>query len=160
MIRRQWGDIDFYPFPWYSMCMIRVTDEIFLDENELEWDFVRSSGPGGQNVNKVSTAVQLRLDVKNSRSIPEEVKQRLARLAGRRMTQYGELIIEARQYRYQERNRQDALNRLIELITAASKRPKKRHKTKPSPASKVKRMEAKHHRGEQKKLRQKVRDLE
>lgn len=154
------GDIDFYLFPWYSIGMIQVTDEIYLDENELEWDFVRSSGPGGQNVNKVSTAVQLRLDVRNSPSLPEEVKHRLARLAGRRMTQYGELIIEARQFRYQERNRQDALKRLIELITAASKRPKTRHKTKPSQASKAKRMEAKHHRGEQKKLRQKVRDLE
>ncbi|MCP5104648.1 MAG: aminoacyl-tRNA hydrolase [bacterium] len=140
--------------------MIHVTGDIFLDENELEWEFIRASGPGGQNVNKVSTAVQMRFDVKHSPSLPEEVKHRLTRLAGRRMTREGELVIEARRHRFQQRNRQDALERLLELIRKAAAKPKKRHTTKPTLSSKMKRLESKRLRGDKKKLRQKVRSLE
>lgn len=140
--------------------MIHITGDLFIDEKELEWDFVRSSGPGGQNVNKVSTAVQLRFNVSNSPSLPDDVKQRLIRLAGRRMTKEGELIIDARQYRYQERNRQDALKRLIELIENATKKPKPRKKTAPSLGAKVKRLETKRQQGEKKRFRQTVRDLD
>ena len=140
--------------------MIEITEDISIDEQELQWEFVRSSGPGGQNVNKVSTAVQLRFDVKHSHSVPDDIKKRLIRLAGRRMTREGELIIEARQYRYQERNRQDALKRLKELIWKAVRKPKIRHKTKPTLSSRMKRLETKCRQGEKKRLRQRVRDLE
>ncbi len=140
--------------------MIHITGDLFIDEKELEWDFVRASGPGGQNVNKVSTAVQLRFDVTNSPSLPDDVKQRLVRLAGRRMTKEGELIIDARQYRYQERNRQDALKRLIDLIEKATKKTKPRKKTAPSLGAKVKRLEIKRQLGEKKRFRQPVRDLD
>ena len=96
--------------------MIPVTDHISLDESELRWDFVRSSGPGGQNVNKVATAVQLRFDVRHSPGLSPETKKRLARIAGRKMTSDGVLVITARRFRYQERNRMDALERLVALI--------------------------------------------
>ena len=140
--------------------MIHITGDLFIDEKELEWDFVRASGPGGQNVNKVSTAVQLSFDVTHSQSLPDEVKHRLVKLAGRRMTKEGELIIDARQFRYQERNREDALTRLIELIENATKKPKPRKKTAPSFGSKVKRLETKRQLGEKKRSRQPVRDLD
>lgn len=140
--------------------MIEITSDITIDESELQWDFVRSSGPGGQNVNKVATAVQLRFDVKHSPSLPPEVKHRLMRLAGRRMTQDGELIIDSRRHRRQERNRQDALERLIELIVKATHKPKKRHKTKPTTASKIKRLDGKRRHSNKKRLRQRVRDLD
>jgi len=140
--------------------MIEITDDISIAEQELQWEFIRSSGPGGQNVNKVSTAVQLRFDVKHSPSVPDDVKKRLIRLAGRRMTREGELIIEARQYRYQERNRQDALKRLIELIRKAAQKPKIRLKTNPTLSSRVKRLESKRRKGEKKRLRQRIRYLE
>lgn len=140
--------------------MIHICGNLSIDEKELEWDFVRASGPGGQNVNKVSTAVQLRFDVINSQSLPDDVKQRLVKLAGRRMTKEGELIIDARQYRYQERNREDALKRLIELIKKATEKPKPRKKTKPSLGAKMKRLESKRQVGEKKRLRQAVRNLD
>jgi ribosome-associated protein len=106
-----------------------------IDPKELQFEFFRSSGPGGQNVNKVSTAVRLRYDVGRSPSLPDEVKQRLARLAGKRLTEEGILLIEARRFRTQEQNRQDALERLTSLIDQARKRPARRRPTKPTQAS-------------------------
>ena len=133
--------------------MIPITDRIALDESELEFRFVRSSGPGGQNVNKVSTAVQLRFDVGNSPSLPGDVRTRLIRLAGRRVSQDGILMIEARQFRTQERNREDAIARLVELVRQATQKPKPRKKTKPSRAAKEKRIEGKKQRSNIKKMR-------
>ncbi len=133
--------------------MIHITRTISIDEGEIREEFIRASGPGGQNVNKVATAVQLRFDVTNSASLPDDVRERLIRLAGRRMTTDGVLIIEARRYRTQQRNRQDARGRLIELIRKAVKKPKPRRKTKPTLASKKRRLETKHRRSDTKRTR-------
>jgi len=133
--------------------MIRVTDRISIDEAELSEEFVRASGPGGQNVNKLSTAVQLRFDVRRSPSLPNDVAVRLQRLAGKRLTNDGVLVITAQRHRTQERNRQDALDRLVELIRAAAVPPKPRRQTKPTKASRERRMEGKKRRGEVKALR-------
>jgi ribosome-associated protein len=133
--------------------MIRVNAQIELDEREIQEDFVRASGPGGQNVNKVSTAVQLRFDVARSPSLPDPVRARLIALAGRRVTQDGVLIIEAERYRSQRRNRDDALERLIELIREACEVDKPRRPTRPTLASKKRRLDSKQRRGETKKLR-------
>lgn len=133
--------------------MIRVNAEIQLDEREIQEDFVRASGPGGQNVNKVSTAVQLRFDVARSPSLPEPVRARLITLAGRRITQEGILIIEAERYRSQRRNRDDALERLLALIREAWEVEKPRRATRPTLASKKRRLDSKQRRGETKKLR-------
>ena len=133
--------------------MIRVNAEIALTDREIQEDFVRASGPGGQNVNKVSTAVQLRFDVARSPSLPDLVRARLVALAGRRLTQDGVLIIEADRYRSQRRNRDEALERLLALIREACQVETPRRPTRPTLASKRRRLDSKQRRGETKKLR-------
>ena len=133
--------------------MIRVTHHIGIDEREIEESFVRASGPGGQNVNKLATAVQLRFDVRRSPSLPAEVRARLERLAGSRLTRDGVLVIIAQSHRTQGRNRQDALDRLIQLIRQAAIAPIKRRPTRPTKASRERRIEGKKHRGGIKNLR-------
>jgi ribosome-associated protein len=124
-----------------------------IGQEELHWRFIRASGPGGQNVNKVSTAVQLRFDAANSNALPEDVRARLMRLAGRRMTGEGTLVIDARRYRTQARNRVDAIHRLVDLIHKAAVTPVQRKKTKPTLASKQRKRESKRRRGDVKRLR-------
>jgi ribosome-associated protein len=132
---------------------ITITPRLSLDPAELQFTFIRASGPGGQNVNKVSTAVQLRFDAARSRSLPEPVVRRLLRLAGRRATLAGEIVITAQRFRTQEANRKDAVDRLVELIRAAAHVPKRRVATKPSKAARERRMEGKKRRGELKRNR-------
>jgi ribosome-associated protein len=138
--------------------LIPINCHLFLDDGEIEESFVRASGPGGQNVNKVSSAVQLRFDLSGSRSLPEEVRERLARLAGRRLTRDGVIVIIAQRYRTQERNRQDALDRLIALIRRAAAPPTARRPTKPSRAAKERRLQAKARRATVKQQRRTVPD--
>jgi len=123
--------------------MIRVTRSIALDESEIAESFIRASGPGGQNVNKLSTAVQLRFDVRHSRSFSDEVRARLERLAGKRLTRDGVIVITAQRHRERERNREDARERLLDLIRQAAERPTVRRPTRPTLASKRRRLEGK-----------------
>ena len=134
--------------------MIVVSDRISLDDSELEERFVRSSGPGGQNVNKVSTAVELRFALWNSPSLASAVKERLAKLAGRRLTDEGVIVIQANRFRTQERNRADARERLFEMIRVAAIAPIRRIATKPSYSARLKRVDSKVKRGGVKKMRQ------
>jgi ribosome-associated protein len=132
---------------------LQCTPQIVIDEAELEESFVRASGPGGQNVNKVASAVQLRFDVRRSPSLPNAVAIRLMKLAGRRLTDDGVLVIDARQHRTQERNRADARERLAALVAEAAVPPKPRRATRPTLASKTRRLEAKSRRGAVKRMR-------
>jgi len=133
--------------------MIRITDRISIEEGELEESFIRASGPGGQNVNKLSSAVQLRFDVRHSPSLADDVRTRLERLAGKRLTREGVLVITAQRHRTQERNRQDARDRLIELIRQAAMPPVPRRPTRPTKASRERRIQTKKRRAAIKGLR-------
>ena len=134
--------------------MIPISRGIAIDERELDFDFIRSSGPGGQNVNKVSTAVRLRFGVRGSASLPAEVRDRLIRLAGKRVGEDGFLTIHARSHRTQDANRREAIERLVELVQRACEKPKPRRATRPTAASQKRRLEAKRRRGETKQGRQ------
>jgi len=140
--------------------MISVTTDITLEDHELHYEFTRSGGPGGQNVNKVATAVLLRFDAAGSPSLPPEVKERLVRIAGKRMRTDGVIVIRAQRFRTQERNRTDALERLLEIITQAARKPRHRIRTRPSAASKIARMDHKRRVSRKKGMRQGVTDDE
>jgi ribosome-associated protein len=140
--------------------MIAITADLILDEREISETFIRASGPGGQNVNKVASAAQLRFDVRGSPSLPAAVRTRLERLAGSRMTQDGVLVITARRFRSQERNREDARDRLVALIRRAAEPPKPRRRTRPSSASRQERLAAKSRRAVVKRQRRKPLDDE
>lgn len=135
--------------------MIEVTSSLFIDESDIQIDFVRASGPGGQNVNKVATSVQLRFDIRHSPSLDWEMKERLIKLAGSRVTDEGILVIEAKRYRTQEQNRVDAVQRLTTWIQKALEKPKVRRATRPSASSRAARVDEKKKRGDIKRMRQK-----
>jgi ribosome-associated protein len=133
--------------------MLQITPSLHIDERELQLEYIRASGPGGQNVNKVATAVQLRFDIVNSPALASDIKGRLIRLAGKRVNADGVLLIEARRFRTQEANREDAIQRLVEMIRKVLVPPKPRKKTKPTVASREKRLQEKKRKGEVKKIR-------
>ena len=133
--------------------MLEITPSFSMDERELHFEYIRASGPGGQNVNKVATAVQMRFDITNS-ALASDIQGRLIRLAGNRVTADGVLMLEAKRFRTQEQNREDATQRFVELIRRALVKPKSRKKTKPSAASKERRLKSKKVKGEIKKIRQ------
>ena len=135
--------------------MIKITEDIYIDESGITIDYIRASGPGGQNVNKVSSAVQLRFDA-NTACLPDDMLARLQTNAKNRINEKGELVIHANRHRTQERNRQDALNRLVTILVAAAKKPKPRLKTRPSRAAKERRLEEKRRRSEIKKKRRDI----
>jgi len=134
--------------------MLQITPSIQIDEREFQFEYIRASGPGGQNVNKVATAVQLRFDIPNSPSLASDIKGRLIQLAGNRVNADGVLLIEAKRFRTQDANREDATRRLAELIRKSILPPKPRHKTRPTAASREKRLQEKKRKGEVKKIRQ------
>ena len=136
--------------------MIQITDTFALNENEIQLEFIKATGPGGQNVNKVSSAVQLRFDAAGSSAISDDTYKRLKKIAGRRMTTAGIIVIKANRFRSQEQNRQDAVNRLVLMIQRAMETPKHRRPTKPTVVSKQRRLETKRHRSEIKRRRKKI----
>jgi ribosome-associated protein len=140
--------------------MLHITDTIVIPDSELDERFVRASGPGGQNVNKVATAVELRFDVANSSALPDDVRTRLRALAGSRMTDEGVLVIDARRHRTQAQNREDARERLADLVRQAAVRPRRRRRTKPTAASREQRIGSKRRRSDTKRGRGRVRGEE
>jgi ribosome-associated protein len=136
--------------------MIEINQKISINEDEIHLNYIRASGPGGQKVNKASSAVQLRFNAENSPSLPEDVRARLMQIAGKRVTDDGTIIIEASQQRTQEGNRRDAINRLVELIREATKKPKERKKTEPTKEAKQRRLDEKHQQSQKKKERKKI----
>ncbi|TYC65711.1 aminoacyl-tRNA hydrolase [Stappia sp. BW2] len=137
----------------HASSRIEVTGRLFILREDLTEDFIRASGPGGQNVNKVSTAVQLRFDLAGNETLPEDVKSRAAKIAGSRLTLGGEIVLQADRFRTRERNREDALERLLGLLRKATEKPKPRKATKPTLGSKRRRLDAKKQRGQIKKMR-------